>query len=55
MSTAQTVDWLRNGNRLYVAGENGAAEVRVVEAKPPYIRTVADNSYTDNLLYLPRY
>lgn len=55
MSTAQTVEWLQGGNRMYVAGDNGAAEVRVVEANPPYIRTVADNSYTDNLLHLPRF
>ena len=55
MTKAQAVDWLRQGNKLYVAGDTGAAEVRVVDANPPYIRTVADNTYTDNLLALPRY
>jgi|HubBroStandDraft_4_1064222.scaffolds.fasta_scaffold580420_2 hypothetical protein len=55
MTTTQAVDWLNRGNKLYVAGETGAVEVRVVTAIPPYLRTVADNSYTDNLLALPRF
>jgi hypothetical protein len=55
MSKPQAVDWVRKGNRLYVAGETGAVEVRVVDADPPYLRTVANNTYTDNLLSLPRY
>lgn len=57
MSVSAAVGWLKEsaGNRMYVAGETGAAEVKVVNANPPYLRTVADNSYTDNLLYLPRY
>ena len=55
MTTAQAVDWLQQQNKLYVAGDNGAVQVRVVNATPPYLRTVADGSYTDNLLYLPRY
>jgi hypothetical protein len=55
MTTTQAVDWLNRGNKLYVAGETGAVEVRVVTATPPYLRTVADNSYTDNLLALPRF
>lgn len=54
---AQMVDWIEN--------KNGEARVRdaagddvlvgVVNASPPYIRTYADNVYTDNLLDLPRY
>lgn len=55
MPTATAVDWLRKGNKLYVAGDSGPVDVRVVDANPPYLRTVADNSYTDNLLALPRY
>jgi hypothetical protein len=55
MTTSQAVDWLNRGNKLYVAGETGAVEVKVVNANPPYLRTVADNSYTDNLLALPRF
>lgn len=55
MSTRNTIEWLSKGNKMYVAGETGPAEVRVVNANPPYLRTVADNSYTDNLLALPRY
>ncbi len=55
MSTSSAVEWLRKGNKLYVAGASGPVDVRVVDANPPYLRTVADNSYTDNLLALPRY
>jgi hypothetical protein len=55
MTTSLGVDWLNRGNKLWVAGETGAVEVKVVNANPPYLRTVADNSYTDNLLALPRF
>ena len=55
MSTAQAIEWIRDGNKLWVAGTTGAAEVQIVNAQPPYLRTVADNSYTDNLLSLPRF
>ena len=55
MTTAQAVDWIRTGNKLVVAGDTGAVEVQVVEATPPYLRTVANATYTDNLLALPRY
>lgn len=54
MTTAQAVDWLAKGNKLYVADLKGPVEVRVVQGSPPYIRTLADNRYTDNLLALPR-
>lgn len=49
------IDWLNKGNKFWVAGEDGPVEVRVVNASPPYLRTVKDNSYTDNLLALPRF
>jgi hypothetical protein len=55
MTRAQAVDWLQKGSKLVVAGETGPVEVRIVNADPPYIRTVANNNYTDNLLALPRY
>jgi hypothetical protein len=50
MTISQTIAWLRKGNQLIVAGDSKAAEVRVVDADPPYIRTVADGLYTDSLL-----
>jgi hypothetical protein len=55
MSTDECIAWLRKGNHMLVAGDTGPADVRVVEATPPYLRTVADGNYTDNLLALPRY
>jgi hypothetical protein len=56
MTSAACIDWLRkSGNKMVVAGDKGPADVRVVEGSPPYLRTVADGNYTDNLLALPRY
>jgi hypothetical protein len=55
MSTAQAVGWLHNGNQLWVADQDTPAEVKVVSANPPHLRTVANGQYTDNLLNLPRY
>jgi hypothetical protein len=55
MSKQQAVDWVRKGNQLFVAGDTGAVAVIVVEAEPPYLRTAADGSYTNNLLGLPTY
>jgi hypothetical protein len=55
MSKAQAVAWLREGHRMWVAAEDGPVEVRVVDGNPPYLRTVRDNTYTDNLLALPRF
>jgi hypothetical protein len=47
---------LRRGEVTACVKDNrGEAEVRVVEATPPYLRTVADGRYTDNLLALPRF
>jgi hypothetical protein len=40
---------------MLVAGDSGPAEVRVVNANPSYLRTVEDDNYTNNLLWLPRY
>jgi hypothetical protein len=55
MTTGQAVDWLHRGHKLYVAGEGGAVEVKVVAAVPPYLRSLANNTWTDNLLALPRF
>jgi hypothetical protein len=55
MTTAQAVQWLLNGSKLSVAGDTGPVDVRVVDANPPYLRTVADDKYTNNLLALPRF
>lgn len=55
MSVEQTIDYLRSGNTLVVAGADRYALVQVVEADTPYIRTVADGAWTDNLLSLPRF
>jgi hypothetical protein len=55
MTTAKAVEWLRSGNRLSVAGDTGPVEVRVVDGTPPYLRTVANGKYSDNLLALPTY
>ena len=55
MRKALAVAWLEKGNKLWVAGEAGPVEVRVVKGNPPYLQTVADNIYTDNLLALPRF
>jgi hypothetical protein len=54
---AVMVDWIKNkGGDARVRDEAGKeAQVGVVEARPPYIRTWADKIWTDNLLALPRY
>lgn len=55
MTTSEAIQWLRQGYTALVAGDERAAQVHVVEATMPYLRTVADGNYTDNLLSLPRY
>lgn len=55
MTAAQAVEWLNEGNHLWVADADTPAEVRVVNATPPHLRTVANGQYTDNLLRLPKY
>jgi hypothetical protein len=55
MSRQRAVAWVRQGNTLVVAGTDGPVEVQVVDADPPYLRTVANGSFTDNLLALPKY
>lgn len=52
---AQMVTWINGGGVAWVADGQGAVQVGVVAADPPYLRTFADNRPTDNLLHLPRY
>ena len=42
-------------NQAFVQGPTQSAFLRVREASPPYVQTYADNTWTDNLLSLPRY
>lgn len=56
MTMAEAVGWVRQGRgRFWVASDTGQVGVRVVDANPPYLRTVADKKDTDNLLDLPSY
>lgn len=48
------VDFINQGNAVYVQG-NPDARVGVVNASPPYLRTYADDQWTNNLLSLPRF
>lgn len=51
------VEWISvQSGSAYVCGERAhLARVEVVDADPPYLRTYADGSWTDNLLALARY
>jgi hypothetical protein len=50
------VEWLTaNPGQAYVSDGARHVLVGVVDATPKYIRTYADNVWTDNLLALPRY
>ena len=48
------VDWIEGGGEARVQGTPDV-RVIVVDARPKYLRTVANNTYTDNLLNLPRF
>ena len=54
-SRAEMVDWIKKGGEARVAKGQSYIAIKVVEASPPYIRTFADNLWTDNLLALPVY
>jgi hypothetical protein len=54
-SRAQMVSWINQGGDARVRDPQGEVQVGVVDANPPYLRTYADNRYTDNLLSLPRF
>lgn len=49
------VEWINGGGKAYVTDGDQTVAVGVVDANPPYIRTYADEVWTDNLLALPRY
>jgi hypothetical protein len=55
-SKATMVDWIKNkkGDARVTDGTN-EVRVGVVDASPPYIRTYADSTWTDNLLALPEF
>lgn len=48
------IDFIDKGNAVYVHGSPDA-QVGVVRATPPYLRTHADRNWTNNLLSLPRF
>ena len=54
---AEMVKWIRdeNGNAKVQGRDGSVAQIGVVNATPPYIRTHADGNWNDNLLTLPRY
>lgn len=55
VSTRQEmVDFIRQRNRVFVHGRPDA-EVGVVDANPPHLRTHADGMWSNNLLSLPRF
>lgn len=52
----QMVTWIRdNHGDARVTDDRNEVRVGVVDATPPYIRTYADNTWTNNLLALPRF
>lgn len=52
----QAVDWINGGGEARVsADQRYDVRVHVVNASPPYLRTAANGTYTDNLLSLPRF
>lgn len=55
MSIDRAVTWVREGHVFIVAGDDGPVEVQVVNADRPYLRTVANGKWADNLLALPRF
>lgn len=56
MSTREAViEWIDGGGDAWVQDAQGAVQVGVVRANPPYLRTFADGRPTDNLLDLPRF
>jgi hypothetical protein len=53
---AAMVEYVRKTpNGAYVQSGANRAYLKVVETTPPYVQTYADNTWTDNLLALPRF
>jgi len=56
-STGALITWLQKDkakHAAYVCDGRNIVQVEVVEAKPPYLRTVKDGKATDNLATLPK-
>ncbi|HZL04955.1 MAG TPA: DUF3892 domain-containing protein [Coriobacteriia bacterium] len=53
-SRAAMVEFIDKGEAVFVHGAPDA-QVGVVHADPPYLRTYADRVWTNNLLSLPRF
>jgi len=55
-SRSELVHWIKKeGGDARVKDAYGDVQVAVVDANPPYLRTIADGRYTDNLLSLPTF
>jgi hypothetical protein len=56
-TVAEAVDLIRAQTLVYVSDDafERTALVRVVDAKPPYIRSWAHGEWADDLLALPRF
>jgi hypothetical protein len=52
---AQMVEWIQKGNEAKVTDGRNIVSVGVVTVNPPYLRTHADGTWTDNLLALPKF
>lgn len=53
LAVAQVIAHIKSGHTFFVRDQFGKrANVGVVNASPPYIRTYADSVWTDNLLAL---
>lgn len=55
MTMAAAVKWVQEGHQFTVASDTGPVEVQMVKANPPYLRTVANAKWSDNLLALPKF
>lgn len=53
----QMVNYINDGNDVYVRGRGNASDAKVVVviATPPHLKTVADGRETNNLLSLPHF
>ena len=56
-TVAELVDLIRAGTLVYVSDDafERTALVRVVDAKPPYVRSWAQGKWGNDLLTLPRF
>ena len=52
---SEMVEWILNGGEARVRAMPVDVRVEVIRTTPPYLRTVANGAYTDNLLALPRF